>query len=557
VQQIYNAGYQFAVPPKRPTVTAETGDGFVRLTWDDVAERSIDPVTFEEDFEGYRIYRSTDPDFLDPKKVFNGQGTQPLGNGQPIAQLDLVDNIQGYSRMAVEGVQYWLGEDSGIRHSWTDTTATNGQQYYYAVCAYDFGFDTGADSTSFYPSESSIPVSRTPRGGLILPSNVVTVRPEPKVAGWAPATASSVVHALGTGQGTVEMEVVNSNQVPDRHLFVVGFLAPPDSIRAMSYYMRDSLNYNPRDTLRLGTLFDSGKDFAAAGSGPIGAGLLPKVSLPPVAVLDVERTSWRAGSATNARLLLNAGFSPTLSPNLRRPGFPDDISIVFDDAVVDTGVALAPVPATPAKFQVIAHTAQGDRKLKFRFRDVPPRDSTLNNVNDYIEVLTYAPWDTTKAQPTWRLTLNPAFMTGLVKPRKGDIFDLRLKVPAGTSDLFTFSTGGQHDVHAQAIVDWNQKPYVVPNPYLGAASFEPQRYASSGRGDRRVEFRSIPANAVIRIYTVHGDLVRTLHQDGGTSGFVPWDLRTKDNLDVAPGLYVFHVDAPGLGKYVGKCAVIK
>ena len=41
-----------------PTVTAEAGDGFVRLSWDDVAERGADPVTGEFDFEGYRIYVS-------------------------------------------------------------------------------------------------------------------------------------------------------------------------------------------------------------------------------------------------------------------------------------------------------------------------------------------------------------------------------------------------------------------------------------------------------------------------------------------------------------------
>ena len=45
VQQIYNANYQFAVPPPLPTLTAEAGDGYVRLSWDDVAERGVDPVT--------------------------------------------------------------------------------------------------------------------------------------------------------------------------------------------------------------------------------------------------------------------------------------------------------------------------------------------------------------------------------------------------------------------------------------------------------------------------------------------------------------------------------
>jgi hypothetical protein len=552
VQQIYNANYQFAVPPKRPTVTAESGDGYVKLSWDDVAEHSIDPVTFVQDFEGYRIYRSTDPDFLDPKKVYNGQGTQPIGNGQPIAQLDLVDDRLGYSRLAVEGVQYWLGEDSGIRHVWKDSTVVNGQQYYYAVCAYDYGFDTGSDSTSFYPSENSIPVSRTPRGGLILPSNVVTVRPEPRVPGWQPATTSAVTHAQGAGLGSVAVQVVNSGEIPDGHLFALGFLAPPDSVRATSYWLRDSTSHV--------TFFETGTDRLAEGTGPVGGGLLPLVTIPGYPIVDAAHSGWRSGSSTNARLLINAGFAPTLDANLRRDGYPDDISIVFDDVNRDTGVAIPPVNATPAKFQVIAHTATGDQKLKFRFRDVSPTiDGTLSSTNDYIEVETYLLSDPgrTSPKPTWRFTLDPAFMTGLVKPRLGDVYDLKLLRPLAPGDLFTFTTGAQTVGSALALVDWSRKPYVVPNPYLGEASFEPQRYASSGRGDRRVDFRAVPANAVIRIYTVHGDLVQTLHQDGSTTGYVPWDLRTKDNLDVAPGLYIFHVEAPGLGTYLGKFAVVK
>ena len=67
----------------------------------------------------------------------------------------------------------------------------------------------------------------------------------------------------------------------------------------------------------------------------------------------------------------------------------------------------------------------------------------------------------------------------------------------------------------------------------------------------------MPQASTIRIYTVRGDLVRTLKQDGSDDGMVPWDLRTKDNLDVAPGLYLFHVDAPGVGTYVGKLAIVK
>jgi hypothetical protein len=97
----------------------------------------------------------------------------------------------------------------------------------------------------------------------------------------------------------------------------------------------------------------------------------------------------------------------------------------------------------------------------------------------------------------------------------------------------------------------------VPNPYVGAASFEPQRYAINGRGERRIEFRGLPQSCTIRIYTVRGDLVQTLTHDGSTDGYVPWNLRTKDNLDVAPGLYIFHVDAGSAGSFIGKFAIIK
>ena len=98
---------------------------------------------------------------------------------------------------------------------------------------------------------------------------------------------------------------------------------------------------------------------------------------------------------------------------------------------------------------------------------------------------------------------------------------------------------------------------MVPNPYVGAASFEPERFAVTGRGERRMEFRGMPPGASIRIYTVSGYLVQTLRHDGSTDSMVPWNLRTKDNLEVAPGLYLFHVEAEGFDAYTGKFAIVR
>lgn len=565
VQQIYNANYQFAVPPPLPTVTAEVGDGRVRLSWDDGAERGVDPVTGDFDFEGYRIYRSTDPSFLDAQVVTTPRGNPFPSNGKPIAQFDLGDGRRGYSHKTVEGVSYWLGDDTGIPHTWVDSTVTNGQQYYYAVCAYDYGsLDSVPDSLQYFPSENAIAVSRTPRGGIILPRNVVAVRPNPRVPGWQSAMAETATHVAGRGTGTVRIEVVNSDLVPDGHLFAVRFTTPaPESLRARTYSIVDSTTHQ--------VLFRSGTDFEATGFGPVAAGLLPIVSSIPVVTVDNARSGFEPNSPTNTRLRLT--YQPSRDINYRRPGYPQDLSIVFADVVQDTGLTLAPVRATPAKFKVFAHEPGGDRQLDFRFRDFDA-DGTLSRADEYIDILSGANTSPTAFDITWRAELD---MLGqgqrgpIQPPKAGDRYELRLNYPLSDDDVFVFTTHGAKVVTTPG-AGFVEKPYVVPNPYVGAASFEPERFAISGRGERRIEFRAVPLGAVIRVYTVRGDLVQTLRQQdarasffGGppasdpqaSAGFVAWNLRTKDNLDLAPGLYIFHVEAPGVGEYSGKFAVIK
>jgi hypothetical protein len=544
VQQIYNANYQFAVPPPTPTVTAEAGDGYVRLSWNDVSERGIDPVTNENDFEGYRIYRSTDPEFQDPRIIITGTGNTPIGNGKPIAQFDLRDGKRGFSAQSVEGISYYLGKDIGIRHTWTDSTVTNGQQYYYAVCAYDFG----SDSLEFYPSENAITVSHTPRGGVVMPINVVAARPEPKVMGFASAQTDSVTRLTGKGIGTIRMQIVNSNLIPDDHVFKLSFATvSPDSIHASTYALTD--------TTTGAVLFNTGRDFSAAGIGPVGGGLLPLVQTAKTLSIDKDLSGFEPGSPTNTHL--KVAYQNSLPINLRRIDFPLELSIVFSDAVVDTGIELYPIDPWPAKFRVFADTETGPRQLDFRFRDLDA-DAALNRVDEYFDIVSYLPGDPPVPKSTWRVQLDTLGTGGAPRiPGAGDIYHLRLQLPFGADDAFVFRTKGQRIDEEKAGSETPLKPYVVPNPYVGSASFEPERFAISGRGERRMEFRGLPQSCTIRIYTVHGDLVQTLQHDGSNDGYVAWNLRTKDNLDVAPGLYVFHVDGGKYGESIGKFAVIK
>jgi hypothetical protein len=550
VQAIYNANYQFAVPPPTPTVQAEAGDGYVQLTWDDAAELATDPVVTENDFEGYRIYRATDPEFRDPRIIQTGRGTGPIGNGKPIAQYDLKNGISGFTPTTVEGISYYLGSETGITHTFRDTNVVNGQLYYYAVCAYDYGPDIRLQNQevfTYYPSENAITVSRTPRGGTILPKNVVQARPNPKVLGYTPATASAATRIAGTGTGTVTLKVVDSKLVPENHLFKISFNAKSDEVRASSYNLIDSTANN--------VLFSTGADLDSLVNGIAGVGIQPIISTLKTVVVDTTRTGYAPGSPTRARLSVTYSNAVGIQPiTQRRVGFPHDWSVIFSNTIVDTALLRPFDDPWPVKFRVVAHTPNGDLRLRCRIFD-DNRDSTLSPSAraEQVDVLTGPDNLPTNQRLTWTITFRDSVQT----PTLGDVYRVRLKYPFTVGDEFIFTTKGEWIENAKAKQEFKTPPYVVPNPYVGAASFEPALFATTGRGDRRIEFRGLPQQCEIRIYTVRGELVRTLIHNAATEGYEAWDLRTKDNLDVAPGLYVYHVDAKEIGTYIGKFAIIK
>ena len=162
--------------------------------------------------------------------------------------------------------------------------------------------------------------------------------------------------------------------------------------------------------------------------------------------------------------------------------------------------------------------------------------------------------------PSWRFLLNlmPNNEDLIYSyPQPGDTAHIVIDKPFLSTDVYEFTTNASLIDKEQFQSDLD-KIKVVPNPYFAASAFEGQNTFNSGRGPREIQFRYLPSNCTIRIYTISGELVRTIkHSSPIESGTGKWDLLTNDNLSAAFGVYVYHVDAGGLGEKVGKLAIVK
>ena len=141
-------------------------------------------------------------------------------------------------------------------------------------------------------------------------------------------------------------------------------------------------------------------------------------------------------------------------------------------------------------------------------------------------------------------------------PEFGDVFKVVNKKPFRKDEFYEFTLKGQSFDRSKAVSDLDNIS-VVPNPYVGAASWEPST-TEVGRGERLIYFMHLPSVCTINIYTLSGKLVNTIeHSSTIADGQEKWDLVSKDGMDIAYGIYVFHVSAPDIGEKIGKFAVIK
>jgi len=543
----YTENYNFSKAPNIPTVTAVTGDKKVTLFWDDFAEKSVDPIT-GEDFEGYRIYRSTDPGFNDMLPITDGYGFSTYR--KPLAQFDLDNEYSGYSPVHVKGVQFWMGDNTGIVHTYVDTTVKNGFTYYYAVTSYD----RGDPQNGIAPTECTKYIMISTSGAIEKGTNVVIVRPEAPVAGFIPADFdSSKIRKLpgSTAQGLINYDIIFPYSIKDENTYRIKFedtLVTSQDLPATKNFTL--VNLTSGDTLlKKSTLFHDDDEIPVIEGFKLAFRFNPEM-------LDInaDNSGWSRGGV--------------YSYNVRPYGYRDDpvkleagdFRLEIGELGMDTSCVYyrgsTELPAIPVNFTITNTTLNRKVKFAFRERDVLPGEEgkfsgyTDRSNRDEIIMLS----DSLIAG--WQISIARS-ETDSLNPETGDVLDLKFTKPFLSHDVFEFTTQAAK-VDQELAKSQMENIKVVPNPYVVSNSWEPQNPYSNGRGPRELHFIHLPPKCTIKIFNVRGQLVNTLeHESEMWDGTEIWDMQTKDKLDISYGVYIYHIEAGDLGQKTGKFAVIK
>ncbi len=355
-------------------MTATPGDGEITLTWDTRAEESYDPFLREFDFEGYMIYRSTEPNFRENLLVTDAYGN-PVYQ-RPLAQFDLVNGTRGLHPIPVNGVQFNLGTDSGLRHSYIDRDVVNGQTYYYALVAYDRGLVTrNADGSipttpdgqvdGLSPSITTAVINNDLSGNITTDINTAQATPRAPAAGYvAPGVAS--FESRVRGSGAIDLAIVS-----------------PPALEADGRYR---LQFTNTDTVwdtdltpayelvetSTGTVLEAGTIRPGLNELPLTAGFSLTVQAPAAIEIPDSRVSLSGESGTYVPVVTPGTVTPAVTAARFVP-YPYDFEVRFaaPGSAAQTSLSLAFGQQTTALPFEVYNTTLGRRQEVIWIEDDP------------------------------------------------------------------------------------------------------------------------------------------------------------------------------------------
>jgi len=639
VQVIYEKDYRFAQPPLMPTLTATPGDGYVILSWDNRSDQSTrEPfLRGANDFEGYKIYRSTDKFLADPEIVTDGFGT-PIFK-KPIFQCDIIDNRKGFTDFALkDGTAYYLGNDTGISHSFIDSTVQNGRTYYYALVAYDYGIHPDLltnlsvaqdERYGIPPSENNAVIELNEAEDVdFIGKNVAIVTPGPRAAGQTLKTTYDIdASGLTYGNGTITPEAIIPNHPKNGHTYKVkfeagiakekienedgtttereitvykysdrGFLYTANGIKV--YDITDSSetlvyedilvedekgNIKPRNFNTV-LIKEETADYsywhlpvARPGKTDIFDGIRLNIKMNATfASYDPENSGWLTGNAPIN--LMMAKVDSVL--------IPWEYHLVFTEEKYLSNLRSTRLIRDEYGFEIDRNYLQ---LLEVPFyienRSFPPDpetgeyekmgvvvwDMNQNGLFDWlIDRIVVGAIGTTRYWGTTLCVFDFFYASDESQlPQINDVYKITHKRPFWKEDSLIFTINSKDSLNTDLLKSTMKDIKVVPNPYVATNLMESAVANSALNQDRRIMFNHIPEECEIKIFTISGVLVKEINapEDGlvnysglgdYNTGAIHWDMRSKEGLEIAAGMYIFHVKDKKTGEEkIGKFAVIK
>ena len=453
-----------------------------------------------------------------------------------------------------------LGEDAGIKNFYTDAGLTNGLQYTYAVTSYD----TGNPKAALVSMESS------------QIETMVHVVPRAQPAGYREPTADIEWH--GQGSVTVEPTVLAPNKVTGHQYKMVWYGAkqtgPTAFITGPGYEppAYEIVNTTTNQTVvekQFFDWYDPGHGEAVEVLSPMFDGIVLKITGVNISygtpdenpILDVKLTE---GSVTGWSVdIQSPGFGENTWPNVWWSTYyrPHTYSITFVD---DTHVKVVDED-TGEEIRFNAERADGYAILTYVIMEVEGVDQRVpvwvdeykpEETEGYFRIFIRGAYVYIK-DPNGEISAGDAFtveMGGVSAPQDGDEFLLTTK---------------EETADAKNIEEDLGKIRVVPNPY-----FVTNRAVTS-EGTDKIFFTHLPPRCTIRIYTLAGELVRTIEHistepyspddrssQGDKGGTASFELLNRYNQALASGVYIFHVEARDesdavVGNKIGRFAIIR
>ena len=553
-QGLYANDFVAPKPPDSPLLTGVAGHNEITLYWTNAVEGVPDELSGALDFEGYRLYKSIDRglswDQID-RNLYPETGSETV-------PLKSYDRINGW------------GDDAGLQYTYTDSLLIDGIEYWYAITAFDHG-------------NSLIGSLESPIGNSVEASNVVSLVPVSISPAYETGEVSSLVHyGGGNSNYALNIDPVSSDQL-NNFTYDLQFLyefqneignpgiwasvviddssVVPTIHYGIEFTAVDQINIINNDTrtvywsgpLGLEVPYPFGSAFTVyfhrvdtlnqPSSGDLlslnfCAELLRYDGQDTLTVISPQRFDIGHNLVSEDGLILSLDPQPIIQ-NISIPPILDfaiELEVADLDSIQDMDYQIT-----------VTQSGQDTEDNTYLVLKTTDENSVVIGVADTL----YNGWGIQYRGWTAWAGFDPAHPP---PPGTSATFSTLPPIPPTIQDYYQF---GIIDAQTNpALIEGGMKDIrVVPNPYMAGSLWETEGGSFVREPVRQIQFTNLPVDCEINIFTLSGDLIKTLEHDA-SHGTETWDMRAEGGREIVSGIYLYQVKSAGF-EYLNRFAVIK